>query len=493
MAPAGPGNAISLAKTPNFDLFWSKYPHIMLAASGEAVGLPKGQIGNSEVGHLNIGAGRVVYQDLPRISNSIKDGSFFKNSALVEACTKAGNGHTLHLIGLVSPGGVHSHQEHLYALLRLAKEKKVKNVFIHVITDGRDVKPKSALEYLEKLEAKITEIGIGKIATVSGRYYAMDRDNRWDRTMRAYEAMTEGKGDSASTATEAIENSYLNNVNDEFIKPCIVDKEGVVKDGDSVIFFNFRYDRPRQLTKAFVEPGFDNFKREKVLKNLFFATMTEYEDGLPVSAIAFEPLEIKNYLAKVISDAGLTQFHIAETEKYAHVTFFLDGGNEKPLPGEDRKMIPSPKVATYDLQPQMSAEKIVLDLTEKIGNYDFIVVNFANLDMVGHTGDIEATVKAVETVDACLGGIVIIAKDSGYDVIVTADHGNAEKMLDTDGLPWTAHTTNPVPFIYVGDKDQKRIKYKIEPRLGNIAPTVIDLLGVEKPKEMTEASLLCDN
>jgi 2,3-bisphosphoglycerate-independent phosphoglycerate mutase len=487
LAPAGPGNAISLAETPNFDYFWTKYPHLVLAASGENVGLPPGQIGNSEVGHLNIGAGRIVWQDLPRISEAIKNGSFFENGSLKAAFSYAKKEKKpIHLIGLLSDGGVHSHQEHLEALLLMARKEKVESVYIHVFTDGRDVAPKSALTYIDRLKVKIKELKLGTVITIIGRFYAMDRDKRWDRTQKAYEALVLGKGSRARTAEEAIENSYKRGITDEFIEPVILNKKGLIKEGDAVIFYNLRSDRPRQITEALVQPDLPGLKREKVLKNLFFVTMTEYEKDLPVK-IAFTEEIIVSCLAEVLSRNNLRQFHIAETEKYAHVTYFLNGGKEEPFFGENRLLVPSPKVKTYDLLPEMSVKAVTTSLKKVLGEYDFIVVNYANLDMVGHTGNIPATVKACETVDQCLGDLVETARENGYHIIITADHGNAEKMLDAKGDPVTSHTTNPVPFIYINSEDQ-RLKFNKEAKLGNIAPTILDIMGIEKPKEMTEVT-----
>lgn len=490
VAPAGPENAISLARTPNFDLFWSKYPHTLLAASGEAVGLPHGQIGNSEVGHLNIGAGRTVLQDLPRINNAVRDGSFYKNVELIKLFDYVNNkGKKAHLLGLVSPGGVHTHQNHLYALLQMAKDRGVKDVYIHAFTDGRDTCPKSAMKYIGELEEKIKQNGVGKIATVSGRYYAMDRDNRWDRTNLCYNALLMGRGEIAASSLEAIENSYQKNITDEFIKPAVIDNAGLIDDGDGVVFFNFRSDRPRQLTKALIQKNFNGFKREKIAKDLYFVTMTQYEKDLKVTGVAFAEEKVKNCLEEVLAEHDKKQFHLAETEKYPHVTYFFNGLNEQKRTKEDWKLIPSPKVATYDLQPEMSAPKIAAELTERLGNFDFIITNFANLDMVGHTGKIPETIKAVETVDACLGGVVMAAKTAGYSIIITADHGNAEKMLNADGTPYTAHTTNPVPFILI-DQNYKHLKYQINPTVGNIAPTILTLLNIEKPQEMKNRGLI---
>lgn len=490
IAPAGHGNAISRANTPNFDFLWSKYPHTKLAAAGEAVGLPHGQIGNSEVGHLNIGAGRTVLQDLPRISKSVSDGDFFHNKVLkgIFDYVKKNN-KPLHLIGLISPGGVHSHQEHLYAILEMAKHEGVHDIYIHAITDGRDVAPKSAETYITKLEKKLKEIGVGHIATVSGRYYSMDRDHRWERTALAYKAMVEGKGELYQTSLEAIEKAYKRGITDEFLRPSVIDSNGLINSGDGIFFFNLRSDRPRQLSEALLNEKFAGFNREKKLKNLYFVTMTEYEKSLPVNGIVFEPVEVKNCLAKTLSDHEIKQFHLAETEKYAHVTYYFDGGVEKSLPLEEKLMIASPKVSTYDKKPEMSAEKIATELTERLGRYDFIVVNFANLDMVGHTGMIPETIKAVETVDACLGGVVSAARNLGYEIIITADHGNAEKMINGDGSPCTAHTTNPVPLIIVSDEEYQ-IRESQGCSLGNIAPTILELLRVPKPKEMCASSLI---
>ena len=480
LAPAGPTNAVSVANTPNFDFLWSHSPHTKLAASGEEVGLPKGQIGNSEVGHLNIGAGRVVLQDLPRISSAIKGGTFFRNKVLTETFAYAKEKNKpIHMMGLLSDGGVHSHILHLFALLEYAQKENIKQVYIHAFTDGRDVEPKSAMKYIERLEAKIEELGIGQIATISGRYYAMDRDNRTDRTELAISALAFGKGELADSAGEAIEDNYARGVTDEFIRPTIIDSNGIIKDSDPVIFFNLRSDRPRELCRALLAK----------VRNLYLVTMTDYDPTLKVAGVVFPFEGMKNVLSDVISDEGLSQFHIAETEKYAHVTFFFDGGIEKASKGEDRILIPSPKVATYDLAPAMSAPEVATTLLGKIGDYDFIIVNFANADMVGHTGKMKATVLACEAVDRELGKIVKKGLDKGYNIIVTADHGNAEKMVNADGSPCTAHTTNPVPFILISSEVHK-LKDAAEPKLGSIAPTVLMLMDIRKPKEMSEATLL---
>lgn len=489
LAPASATNAVSMAKTPNFDFLWSHYPHLKLAASGEAVGLPVGQMGNSEVGHLNIGAGRVVWQDLLRISNAIKDGSFFQNKVLADTFTYAKEKNkSLHLLGLVSDGGVHSHISHLFALLEAAKHAGVHDVFVHIFTDGRDVPPKSALAYIAALEKEMKELGVGKIATVCGRYYAMDRDNRWDRVKLAYEAVVDGRGELADTAEEATQDSYARGVTDEFIRPTIIDQAGMIKSGDAAIFFNLRSDRPRQLCRALVDPCFSGFKCQNSPEKLHFVTMTDYDSTLKIQGVVFPQEEIKNVLSEVISAHDLKQLHIAETEKYAHVTFFLDGGVEAEVKGEDRIMIPSPKVATYDKKPAMSAAEVGEKLLEQIGKYDFIAVNFANADMVGHTGVMKAAVSACEAVDNELGKIVSKAQELGYNIIVTADHGNAEKMLNGDGSPCTSHTRSPVPFILVS-KDGYHMLTIREPKLGNIAPTILTLMNLPKPKEMKESSL----
>lgn len=490
LAPAGPTNAISVAHTPNFNHLWSVFPHLKLVASGTGVGLPFGQMGNSEVGHMAIGAGRILLQDLPRISNAIKDGTFFRNVALLEIFKYArDNAKPIHLIGLVSPGGVHSHEKHLYALLSMAKQEKVHDVFVHVITDGRDVDPKSGKESVLALEKEMKDIGVGKIATVCGRYFAMDRDNRWDRTELTYRAIVEGKGEFAASAEEAVENNYSLGNHDEFIHPTIVDKKGCIGEGDAAIFFNFRSDRPRQLVRALIESKFASFTREKVAKKLKLVTFTEYEKKLPVAGVAFSEEDVVETLADVISEHNLTQFHIAETEKYAHVTYYFEGGREQAETGEDRTVIPSPKVATYDEKPEMSAPGVGKELVKQIGKYDFIIVNFANPDMVGHTGKMAAAVKAVEAVDIVLGDVVEAAYQKGYDVVVIADHGNAEKMAETDGTPCTSHTTAQVPFILVSDDEHVLTKIA-EPKLANIAPTILMLMGLPVPKQMTERSLI---
>ena len=487
--PKDPNNAIAVGKTPNLDGLVAKYPNARLQASGGYVGLPDGQMGNSEVGHTNIGAGRIIYQELTRITKAIKDGDFFENEALLAAIHDAKkNGGALHLMGLVSPGGVHSHSQHLYGLLELAKKQGLQEVYVHAFLDGRDVPPASAAEYLEELEAKIKEIGVGKVAVISGRYYAMDRDKRWERVVKAYDAIAKGEGKTAKSSAEAIQASYADKsekpegVTDEFVVPVVIDGYKGMKSGDGVIFFNFRPDRARELTHAFTDETFDGFPRVEGLK-LSFTTMTQYEKGLNVK-IAYPPQSIQNTLGEVVSKAGLKQLRIAETEKYAHVTFFFNGGVEKEYEGEDRILVPSPKVATYDLQPEMSAIEVTDKVVEAIksGKYDFIILNYANGDMVGHTGVLPAAIKAVETVDACVGRFVEALQSVGGEVVIIADHGNADVMVDPASKePFTAHTTNPVPVICVSD----RVKSIQEGALCDVAPTLLTLAGLEIPKEMT--------
>lgn len=481
-------NAVNIGKTPVIDGLTAKYPHAQLACSGEAVGLPDGQMGNSEVGHTNIGAGRIVYQELTRITKAIREGAFFKNPAFLDVINaiKKNNG-ALHLMGLLSDGGVHSHNTHLYALLQLAKQEGIEKVYVHAFLDGRDVPPSSAAEYLEQLEAKLKEIGVGKIATISGRYYAMDRDKRWDRVQKAYEAIAMAKGVNQPTAAAAIKNSYEEDTTDEFVVPVVVGDYAGMKNGDGAIFYNFRPDRARELTHAFTDTTFDGFARNEDLK-VPFVTMTQYEKGMNVE-IAYKPEALTNTLGEYVSKLGYTQLRIAETEKYAHVTFFFNGGVEQPYEGEDRILVPSPKVATYDLQPEMSAIEVTDKVVEAIlsKKYDFIILNYANGDMVGHTGVMEAAVKAVETVDTCVGRFVDAIRQVGGSVCITADHGNAEKMVDEETKePFTAHTTNPVPFIVVSDK----VKEVRNGALCDIAPTLLTLAGLEVPAEMTGKSLI---
>ena len=490
------GNAVALANTPVLDGLWENHPHTLIQASGLAVGLPEGQMGNSEVGHLNIGAGRTVYQSLTRITKSIKDGDFFENKVLLGAIEKAlGSGRSLHLMGLVSPGGVHSHTDHLLALVRLAKTQGVNRVYIHAYLDGRDTPPRSAEGYLAELEEGLKEIGLGKIVLISGRDYAMDRDNRWERVQLAYDALTLGNGLHADSSKEAIEEAYARGENDEFVKPTNIYSSGedpvTLQDGDGIIFFNFRPDRARELTRAFTEPVFDGFKRERTFSDLYFVTMTEYDDSFSHVHIAYEPESINNTLGSYISSLGLKQLRIAETEKYAHVTFFFNGGVEEPEPGEDRVLIPSPKVATYDLKPEMSAyevaERAVLEINR--GIYDLIILNFANMDMVGHTGVLEAAIKAVGAVDECVGKVADAVIKAGGQMLLTADHGNSEEEVAEDGEPMTAHTTNPVRLILIKDGDDA---YSLTEggTLADLAPTLLEMMGLAQPPEMTGHSLL---
>ena len=482
------GNAIAAAKKPNLDKIVSENPMTFIGASGLDVGLPDGQMGNSEVGHTNIGAGRVVYQELTRITKSIQDGDFFTNEALVgamENCKK--NSSALHLMGLMSDGGVHSHNTHLYGIMELAKRSGVDKVYIHCFMDGRDVPPTSGKDYLAELYKKCDEIGVGEIATVMGRYYAMDRDNRWERVVKAYKAMTEGEGVKFDCACKMMEESYANDVTDEFIVPAVSEKAVPVKDDDSIVFFNFRPDRAREITRAFVDPAFSGFEREQ-LKGLYYVCMTQYDATMPNVHVAFKPESLENTFGEYISDKGLKQLRIAETEKYAHVTFFFNGGVEKQYPGEDRILVKSPAVATYDLQPEMSAYEVTDKLLAAIDSdkYDAIILNYANCDMVGHTGVFDAAVKAVEAVDTCVGKIVDAVAAKGGVTLITADHGNADKMYEADGSPFTAHTTNPVPFIVVGYPCELREGG----RLCDIAPTMLKIMGLEQPKEMTGVSII---
>ncbi len=483
-----PGNAVSLANTPVFDRLVRENPTTSLEASGLAVGLPEGQMGNSEVGHLNIGSGRIVYQELTKIGKSIEDGDFFEKEEFLQAIGHARkNKGKIHLLGLVSDGGVHSHNSHLYALLELCKKENFSNVYVHVILDGRDVPPTIGKEHVRELEEKIKFIGVGKIASVSGRYYSMDRDQRWERTELAYRAMVDGEGVQSQDPIDAIAKSYEEGVNDEFILPTVIDEEGCVEEGDSLIFFNFRPDRARQLTRAFVDKDFKGFKRERI-ENLFFVTMTQYDKTIEDVNVVFKASLPENTLGEYISGLGLNQLRIAETEKYAHVTFFFNGGREEPYRGESRELIPSPKVATYDLQPEMSAVEVKDRLIEELNKdkHDLIVLNFANPDMVGHTGVIEAAIKAVETVDTCLGEILKVLEEKNGIALITADHGNAERLRDEeDGSVITAHTTNKVPLILFGREEELK-----EGILADLAPTLLDLMGLEKPEEMTGSSLI---
>ncbi|MGI6203983.1 MAG: 2,3-bisphosphoglycerate-independent phosphoglycerate mutase [Anaerovoracaceae bacterium] len=484
------GNAIAQADTPHLDRIFKEYPHAQIMASGEDVGLPAGQMGNSEVGHLNIGAGRIVYQDLTRISRAIDDGSFFSNPVLNEAMDHViGNGSALHLTGLLSDGGVHSHIGHLLALIDMAKRKGVKDVRVNAILDGRDVPPRSALPYIEQLEQHMKDTGVGRITMISGRYYAMDRDNRWDREKLAYDSLTDEQGYHADTAKQALEMAYSRDENDEFVKPTVVGDHTKVSAGDSIIMFNFRPDRAREITREFTEDDFDGFDRGEKIQDLYYVTMTEYDATLKNVHVAFPPEHVKNTLGEYASSLGLHQLRIAETEKYAHVTFFFNGGVEKPNKNEDRILIPSPKVATYDLQPEMSAYIVKDKVIEQIktGKYDLIILNFANADMVGHTGVMEAAIKAIEALDVCVNEIKDVILECGGQILLTADHGNADVMLDKDGNPVTKHSTNPVPLVNISDDP---LPLREGGRLADLAPTLLDMMGLDKPQEMTGRSLL---
>lgn len=521
LADPGPGNAVKLAKAPNVDHWAATCPATMLAASGLDVGLPAGQIGNSEVGHLNIGAGFVVYQDLTRISKAIVDGDFFTAEAFGRAIEHARvAGRQMHLLGLFGPGGVHAHEDHLHALLELARRAELSRVYLHLFLDGRDVLPRSALGFLQTLEREIARLQTGQIATVSGRFYAMDRDKRWERTGLAYDAIVEGVGATATSAREAIEAAYAAGISDEFVPPTVIVHDGKpvarIQDGDACIFFNFRPDRGRQLTRAFVQPDVNEaitlhyaqqsaagqpvpdqlWQRKTQPADLYFVTMTQYEAGLPVD-VAFPPHHVTQPIAAVLSDAGRRQFHLAETEKYPHVTFFFNGGREEPFTGEERALVPSPKVATYDLQPTMSAAGVTEQLLAAIRGeqYDFILVNYANPDMVGHTGVIPAVITACETVDVALGQVVPEVTGRGGAVLIIADHGNAEVMIDpATGGPHTAHTTNPVPCILVAapelQLDREHIRLRDGCRLADVAPTLLELLGLPLAPDMTGTSLI---
>lgn len=484
------GNAIAAAHKPNLDQIFASCPHTLIGASGMDVGLPDGQMGNSEVGHTNIGAGRIVYQELTRITKSIENGDFYENPSLKKAMENAAmEGHALHLMGLLSDGGVHSHLTHLYGLLTMAKKCGVKEVYVHGFMDGRDVPPTSGRDFVAALQEKLAELGVGKIATLSGRYYAMDRDNRWERVIKAYDAIVNGRGNFAADPVRAMEESYTAGVTDEFIVPTVVTPGAGVKAGDSVVFFNFRPDRARELTRTLVDPEFNGFEREKGFFPLTYVCMTQYDATMPNVDVAFRPEALTNTFGQYVSDLGLTQLRIAETEKYAHVTFFFNGGKEEPYPGEDRALIPSPKVATYDLQPEMSAYAVTDEVVRRIesGKYDVIILNFANCDMVGHTGDFDAAVKAVEAVDTSVGRMVDALEKAGGRAFLTADHGNADMMAEEDGSPFTAHTTNPVPFVAIGFPGRT---LRDGGRLADIAPTLLDAMGLEKPAEMNGTSLL---
>lgn len=486
------GNAVKAANKPNFDRFWNEFPHQQLRADGLNVGLPEGQMGNSEVGHMNIGAGRVVYQSLTRINKSIIDGDFFEIPEFVKAVEDAkAKGSALHLMGLLSDGGVHSHINHMFALVELAKRHGLEKVYIHGFLDGRDVGPSTGIEYVKQAEAKFKEIGLGAFATIAGRYYAMDRDNRWDREQIAYDAMVHGKGDTFESAEAGVQASYDNNVFDEFVVPFVIEKDGKpvgeIKDNDSVIFFNFRPDRAIQMATAISNPDFKEFDRGEALKGLNFVSFTEYSSAV-IAEIAFKKVDLKNTIGEVIADAGKTQLRIAETEKFPHVTFFMSGGRHEEFEGEERILIPSPKVATYDLKPEMSAYEVKDALVAKIetGTIDGIILNFANPDMVGHSGMLEPTVKAIEAVDECLGEVVDLILAKGGAAIITADHGNSDEVIDLDGNPMTAHTTNPVPVIVT----KKGIELREGGVLADLAPTLLDLMNIDKPADMTGKSLI---
>ncbi|KAA0944303.1 2,3-bisphosphoglycerate-independent phosphoglycerate mutase [Sporosarcina sp. ANT_H38] len=486
------GNAVAQANKPNYDLLWNNFPHSTLTACGEAVGLPEGQMGNSEVGHLNIGAGRVVYQSLTRINKSIREADFFDNETLLRAVAHAKeNGSALHLMGLLSDGGVHSHYEHLFALLRLAKLNGLDKVYVHAFLDGRDVSPQSGLDYIEKTEMFMQELGVGKFASISGRYYAMDRDKRWDRVEKAYRAIVDGTALTATTPTAGVLASYKQGIHDEFVVPFVIEELGkpvaTVEDGDAVVFFNFRPDRAIQLSRAFTDISFDELEKEtKKFTDLRFVSFTHYSDEV-VADVVYSSQNLENTLGEVISRNGLTQLRIAETEKYPHVTFFMSGGREDKFLGEERILIASPKVATYDLQPEMSAYEVTESLIEGIeaDRFDAIILNFANPDMVGHSGMLEPTIKAIETVDECLGKIIDAIHAKGGSAIVTADHGNADEVTTQDGAPMTAHTTNPVPVIVT----KSEIVLREGGKLADLAPTMLKLLQVEQPVEMTGTPL----
>ena len=486
------GNAVVAAKTPHLDALMAKYPMTTIEASGMAVGLPDGQMGNSEVGHTNMGAGRIVYQQLTLITKSIKDGEMLKNPVLVKNMKAAIDaGKAIHLMGLVGTGGVHSHADHWFGVLEMAKHLGAKNVYLHCITDGRDTDPHSGKGFLADLQAKLDELGIGKIASVSGRYYAMDRDNNWDREEKAYAAFVYGEGNHAANAAEAIEASYAADKTDEFVLPCVTCEGGRVQDGDTVIFMNFRPDRARQMTRIFCDDDFKGFERRGGRKQVNYVCMAEYDATMPNCEVAYPPVELKNVLGQYLSENGKTQLRIAETEKYAHVTFFFNGGVEAPYEGEDRCVIPSPKVATYDLKPEMSAPEVAAECKKRIesGKYDVIILNFANCDMVGHTGVFEAAVKAVEAVDAAVKEVVTAVLDAGGCAFLTADHGNAEKMKNPDGTPFTAHTTNVVPFVAIGCGD---VKLREGGCLADIAPTMLPYIGLPVPAEMSGKSIIVE-
>ncbi|SHH35120.1 MULTISPECIES: 2,3-bisphosphoglycerate-independent phosphoglycerate mutase [Virgibacillus] len=488
------GNAVKHANKPNFDRYWNQYAHNQLTACGEAVGLPEGQMGNSEVGHLNIGAGRIVYQSLTRVNLSIKEGEFFEKEAFIKSMQHAKkNGKALHIFGLLSDGGVHSHINHLFALLKLAKEQELEKVYIHAFLDGRDVGPQTAKTYIKQTQDKIAEYGVGQIATISGRYYSMDRDKRWDRVKKAYDAMVYGEGPKYTDPLAVVEESYASEIYDEFVIPSVITNEagdpvGTVEDGDSIIFYNFRPDRAIQISRTFANEDFHDFDRgDKVPKNLDFVMLTNFSETVN-GYVAYEPVNLDNTVGEVLAQHDMKQLRIAETEKYPHVTYFMSGGREAEFPGEKRILINSPKVATYDLKPEMSAYEVTDALLEELetGDRNAIILNFANPDMVGHSGKLEPTVKAIETVDECLGKIVDKIIELGGHAIITADHGNSDEVITPDGKPMTAHTTNPVPVIVT----KEGISLREGGILADLAPTLLDLLDIEKPKEMTGESLI---
>ena len=482
------GNAITAAKTPNIDKYMQG-PNTLIGASGLDVGLPDGQMGNSEVGHTNIGAGRIVYQMLVKISKDIKDGTFFNNKTLQAAMDNCKEKNSaLHLMGLLSPGGVHSHMEHLYGLVEMAKKNDLDKVYIHAFLDGRDVPPSSAADYMEEAVAELNKIGLGKVATISGRFYAMDRDNAWDRVEKAYSALVYGEGVQETDPVQAIRNSYANEVTDEFMLPTVVDKEGTIKPEDSVVFFNFRPDRARQITRAFVDPDFTGFTRKNGFFPLHFVCMAQYDATMPNVTVAYPPEQLTMTMGEYLSKMGKTQLRIAETQKYAHVTFFFNGGEEMQFEGEDRILIKSPDVATFDMKPEMSAYEVCDAVVDAINadKYDVIILNYANCDMVGHTGIFDAAVAAVEAVDECVGRMVEAILAKGGAALITADHGNADKMYEPDGSPFTAHTTNPVPLIAVGI-DGELADGGV---LADLAPTMLEIMGLPQPEEMTGKSLI---
>lgn len=489
------GNAVAHANKPNFDRYWNQFPHATLTASGEAVGLPEGQMGNSEVGHMNIGAGRIVYQSLTRVNLAIREGEFFENETFLKAMRHVKEkGTALHLYGLLSDGGIHSHIEHMFALLQMAKSEGLEKVYVHGFLDGRDVGPTSAATYIARTEEKLQELGVGELATIQGRYYAMDRDKRWDRVEKSYRSMVYGDGLKYRTASEALEDSYKNGIHDEFVLPSVITEDdgetpkGTIQDEDGIIFFNFRPDRAIQMSQVFTNKHFVGFERgDKHPKNLHYVCLTHFSESVE-GYVAFEPTNLDNTMGEVVSNAGLKQLRIAETEKYPHVTFFFSGGREEPFPGEDRILIDSPKVATYDMKPEMSAYEVTEALLAEINadKHEVIVLNFANPDMVGHSGMLEPTVKAIEAVDECLGKIVDLIIEKGGRAIITADHGNADMIANEDGSPMTAHTTNPVPVIVT----DKNVELREDGILGDLAPTMLEFCGVDQPAEMTGKSLL---